>query len=382
MHRSLCCGLCRIVVSSMRFNPGSPDHRPPMPRALMKAVVFTRYGSPDVLELRDVEKPRPKEDEVLIRVHAASLNDWDWEALHGTPFVNRLMFGLLRPTKQILGSDVAGRIEAVGRNVLRFKPGDDVFGDLSGRWGGFAEYVCARENELELKPPGMTFEQAAAIPQAGLLALQGLRDLEHRQPGQKVQAACVPNREAPAAPAIPPEVYRQPGQKVLINGAGGGAGTFAVQIAKLYGMEVTGVDSPGKLEMLRSMGVEHVIDYTREDFTRKGKCYDLILDVKATRSILDSARALGPNGAYVALGGSMARLVPALALASWISMTTNKTMRLLVLKRNKGLAHMKELFEAGKVVPVIEGPYKLSEVSEAFRRFGEGLHKGKVVIRV
>ncbi len=264
------------------------------------------------------------------------------------------MFGLLRPKKQILGSDVAGRIEAVGRNVLRFKPGDEVFGDLSGRWGGFAEYVCARENELELKPPGMTFEQAAAIPQAGLLALQGLRDLEHRQPGQKV----------------------------LINGAGGGAGTFAVQIARLYGMEVTGVDSPGKLEMLRSMGVEHVIDYTREDFTRKGKCYDLILDVKATRSILDSARALGPNGAYVALGGSMARLVPALALASWISMTTNKTMRLLVLKRNKGLAHMKELFEAGKVVPVIEGPYKLSEVSEAFRRFGEGLHKGKVVIRV
>ncbi len=320
----------------------------------MKAVVFTRYGSPDVLELRDVEKPRPKEDEVLIRVHAASLNDWDWEALHGTPFVNRLMFGLLRPTKQILGSDVAGRIEAVGRNVLRFKPGDEVFGDLSGRWGGFAEYVCARENELELKPPGMRFEQAAAIPQAGLLALQGLRDLEHRQPGQKV----------------------------LINGAGGGAGTFAVQIARLYGAEVTGVDSPEKLEMLRSMGVEHVIDYTREDFTRNGKCYDLILDVKATRSIRDCARALGPNGTYVALGGSMARLVPGLLSAPWIAMTTHKTIRLLMLKRNQGLADMKQLFEASKMVPVIDGPYELNEVPRAFRRFGEGLHKGKVVITV
>jgi NADPH:quinone reductase-like Zn-dependent oxidoreductase len=320
----------------------------------MKAVVFTRYGSPDVLELREVEQPTPRDDEVLIRVHAASLNDWDWEALHGTPFVNRLMFGLLSPKKQILGSDVAGRVEAVGKQVLRFQPGDAVFGDLSGHWGGFAEYVCAREDELELKPPGMTFEQAAAIPQAGLLALQGLRDLEHRQPGQKV----------------------------LINGAGGGAGTFAIQIARLYGAEVTGVDSPVKLDMLRSMGIAHVIDYTREDFTKNGKCYDVILDVKATRSILDCARALSPNGTYVALGGSMARLVPGLLLAPWITMTTHKTIRLLMLKRNQGLAGMKELFETGKMVPVIDGPYELSEVPKAFRRFGEGLHKGKVVITV
>lgn len=320
----------------------------------MKAVVFTRYGSPDVLELREVERPTPGNDEVLIRVHAASLNDWDWGALHGTPFVNRLLFGLLRPKKQILGSDVAGRIESAGRNVLRLKTGDEVFGDLSGRWGGFAEYVCARENELELKPRAMTFEQAAAIPQAGLLALQGLRDLEHRQPGQRV----------------------------LINGAGGGAGTFAIQIARLYGAEVTGVDSPRKLDLLRSMGVEHVIDYTTEDFTRSGKCYDLILDVKATRSVLDCARALCPNGAYVALGGSMARLLPALLWATWISMTEKKAIRLLVLRRNQGLVRMKELFESGKVVPVIDGPYTLSEVPKAFRRFGEGLHKGKVVITV
>ncbi|MGZ6987445.1 MAG: NAD(P)-dependent alcohol dehydrogenase [Thermoanaerobaculia bacterium] len=318
----------------------------------MKAIVFTKYGSPDVLELKEVEKPVPKDDEVLIRVHAASLNDWDWGALHGVPFVNRLMFGLLYPKKQILGSDIAGRIEAVGRNVRQFQPGDDVFGDLSGRWGGFAEYVCARENALALKAPGMTFEEAAAIPQAALLALQGLRDVGRIQPGQTL----------------------------LINGAGGGVGTFAIQIAKLYGVEVTGVDGPGKLDLLRSMGAEHVIDYTREDFTKSGQRYDLILDVKTTRSILDCACALTPNGTYVTIGGSMARLLQALLLWPWILMTQNKHIRLLALKPNKGLDYMKELFEAGKIVPVIDGPYRLSEVPEAFRRFGEGRHKGKVVI--
>ncbi len=318
----------------------------------MKAIVFTKYGSPDVLELREVERPTPKDNEVLIRVHAASLNDWDWGALQGIPFVNRLMFGLLSPKKQILGSDIAGRIEAVGKNVLQFRPGDEVFGDLSGVWGGFAEYVCARENALALKAPSMTFEEASAIPQAAMLALQGLRDIGRIQPGQKV----------------------------LINGAGGGVGTFAVQIAKLYGVEVTGVDSPGKLDMLRSMGAEHVIDYTEEDFTKNGQCYDLILDVKTNRSIADCARALSPNGTYVTVGGSMARLFQALLLWPWIAMTTNKKIRVLVLKPNKGLAYMKELFEAGKVVPVIDGPYKLSEVPEAFRHFGEGRHKGKVVI--
>ena len=318
----------------------------------MKAIVFTKYGSPDVLELKDVEKPTPKDDEVLIRVHAASLNDWDWAALHGVPFVNRLMFGLLYPKKQILGSDIAGRIEAVGKHVRQFQPGDDVFGDLSGHWGGFAEYVCARENALALKAPSMTFEQAAATPQAAMLALQGLRAM-----GQI-----------------------RPGQKLLINGAGGGVGTFAIQIAKLYGVEVTGVDSPAKLDLLRSMGAAHVIDYTQEDFTRNGQGYDLILDVKTTRSILDCARALNPNGTYVTVGGSMARLFQALLLWPWLLMTQNKKFRLLALKPNKGLAYMKELFEAGKVVPVIDGPYTLSEVPKAFRHFGDGRHKGKVVI--
>jgi NADPH:quinone reductase-like Zn-dependent oxidoreductase len=318
----------------------------------MKAIVFTRYGSPDVLELREVEKPTPRDDEVLIRVHAVSLNDWDWGALQGTPFVNRLIFGLLKPRKQILGSDIAGRVEAVGRRVLQFQPGDDVFGDLSGDWGGFAEYACARESALALKAPSMTFAQAAAIPQAGLLALQALRDKG------RIQA----------------------GQKLLINGAGGGVGTFAVQIARLYGVEVTGVDRPEKLEMLRSMGAEHVIDYTQEDFTRNGKRYDVILDVKTKRSILDCARALSPNGVYVTVGGSMPRLLQALVLAPWISIIKNRKIRVLVLKPNKGLTYMRELFEAGKVVPVIDGPYRLSEVPKALRHFGEGRHKGKVVI--
>ncbi len=318
----------------------------------MKAVVFNEYGSPDVLTLREVEKPTPKDGEVLIRVHAVSLNDWDFEALRGTPFVNRLMFGLFKPKKQILGSDVAGRIEAVGRNVRRFQPGDEVFGDLSGDWGGFAEYVCARENALAPKPPGMTFEEAAAIPQAAMLAVQALRDAGRLQPGQTL----------------------------LINGAGGGVGTFAIQIAKTYGVEVTGVDSAGKLDMMRALGADHVIDYAREDFTRNGRTYDLILDVKTKRSILECVRALNPNGTYVTVGGSMARLFQALLLWPWIALTTKKSIRLVVLKPNKDLAYMTELFAAGKVVPVIDGPYELNETPEAFRYFGAGRHKGKVVV--
>src|SRR2546421_5467351 len=204
----------------------------------LKAIVYTKYGGPEVLQVQETEKPYPKDDEVLIKVYAVSINDWDWGLLQGD-FINRLLYGLVTPRKKILGSDIAGRIEVVGKNVKRFQPGNEVFGDLSGQWGGMAEYVCARENALALKPAGMSFNEAAAIPQAAMLAIQGLRDI-----GQI-----------------------QPGQKILINGAGGGVGTFAVQIAKLYGVEVTGVDSSGKLDMLRSMGFDHVIDYTKEDFT-------------------------------------------------------------------------------------------------------------------
>ena len=321
----------------------------------MKAVVYQKYGSPDVLELKEVEKPTPKDNEVLIKVHAASVNDWDWGLLRGKPFMNRLFFGLLKPKIKTIGGDIAGRIEAVGRNVKKFQPGDEVFGDLSGcGFGGFAEYVCARENALVLKPASMTFEEVAAVPQAAVLALQGLRD--------KGQI--------------------QPGQKVLINGAGGGAGTFAVQIAKSFGAEVTGVDSTRKLDMLRSIGADHVIDYTQEDFTKNGQRYDWILDFAAHHSIFDYKRALSPKGIYIMVGGSSARIFQTIFLGPLISMTGSKKMGILAHKPNKGLDFMKELFEAGKVVPVIDRRYPLSEVPEALRYFGEGHARGKVVITV
>ncbi len=330
------------------------EHRNSIPQiSEMKAIVYTKYGTPDVLELKEIDKPIPKDDEVLIKVYAASLNDWDLGLLTGD-FINRMLNGLRKPKIEILGSDIAGRVEAVGKKVKRFQPGDYVFGDLSGRWGGFAEYVCAGENALAVKPVSMTFEEAAAIPQAAMLAVQGLIDKG------KIQS----------------------GQKLLINGAGGGVGTFAVQIAKQYGVEITGVDSSGKLEMLRTMGFDHVIDYTREDFTKNGQQYDLILDVKTNRSMIDYIRALRPNGMYVTVGGSMARLFQALILGPWISMISKKKIGIVSLKPNKDLAYINELFEAGKVKPVIDGPYKLSEVPKAFKLFGEGIHKGKIVITV
>jgi len=319
----------------------------------MKAMVYHKYGSPDVLELQEVERPTPKDNEVLVKVHAASVNSWDWDLLRGKPFVNRLLFGLLKPKTKILGCDVAGRVEAVGRNVKQFKSGDEVFGDLcASEWGGFAEYVCARENALALKPASMTFEQVAAVPQAAVMALQVLRD--------KGQI--------------------RPGQKVLINGAGGGVGTFAVQMAKSFGAEVTGVDSTRKLDMLRSIGADQVIDYTQEDFTKNGQGYDLILDVVGNRSIFDYKRALSPKGIYVMVGGSTALIFQLLFLGSWISMTGSKKMGILAHQPNKDLDFMKELFEAGKIVPVIDKRYPLSEVAEALRYFGEGHAQGKVVI--
>ncbi len=324
----------------------------------MKAVVYTKYGTPDVLQLKELEKPAPKENEVLVKVYAVSINDWDWQLLQGVPFINRLLNGLLKPRKNILGSDIAGRVEAAGKNVKRFKPGDEVYGDLSGDWGGFAEYVCARENLLALKPSSMTFEEAAAIPQAAMLAVQGLID----------------KGELPA--------LRADRKKLLINGAGGGVGTFGVQIAKLYGAEVTGVDNTGKLEMMRSIGFDHVIDYKKEDFTKNGKIYDLILDVKTNRSVFDYARALSPNGIYATVGGSTARLIQVLLLGPLIKKVYKKNMYLVMLKQNKDLAYMNKLFEAGKVKPVIDGPYSLDEVPKAFKHFGEGNQKGKVVISI
>ncbi len=269
--------------------------------------------------------------------------------------MNRLFFGLLKPKIKIIGCDIAGRVEAVGGNVKQFQPGDEVFGDISGcGFGAFAQYVCARENALVLKPASMTFEEAAAVPQAAVLALQGLRDKRQIQKGQKV----------------------------LINGAGGGAGTFAVQIAKSFGAEVTGVDSTGKLDMMRSIGADHVIDYTQEDFTKNEHRYDLILDFAAYHSIFDYKRVLNPKGIYVLVGGSSARMFQIMFMGPLISMTGSRKMGILAHKANKDLAFLKELFEAGKVKPVIDRCYTLSEVPEALRYFGEGNHKGKLVITV
>jgi NADPH:quinone reductase-like Zn-dependent oxidoreductase len=327
----------------------------------MKAIIYTKYGSPDVLELKDVEKPVPKDNEVLIKVHAASANAGDWHLLRGEPFLVRLMFGLLKPKHRILGSDIAGRVEDVGKNVKQFQPGDEVFGDMSAcGFGAFAEYVCAPEDALVLKPARMTFEEVAAVPVAAVTALQGLRD--------KGQI--------------------QPGQKVLINGASGGVGTFAVQIAKSLGAEVTGVCSTRNLDMVRSIGADQVIDYTREDFTRKGEHYDVILDAAAYRSVSDYQRALRPGGIYIMVGGSTVRMFQAMFLGPWISMTgslpgrqAGKKMGTMLAKQDKkDLFMMKELLEAGKVVPVIDRRYPLREVPEALRYLEEGHARGKVVI--
>ena len=318
----------------------------------MKAAVMDSYGTPDVLELRDVAKPTPKAGQVLVRVLAASLNDWDWGMLRGSP-ENRLLGGPLRPRVHVLGCDIAGTVEAVGGEVTAFQPGDEVYGDLSGSgFGAFAEYACAQEAGLAHKPAGMTFEQAAAIPQAGMLAVQGLIDVGRIGPGQKV----------------------------LLNGAGGGVGTFALQLAKLYGAEVTVVDKPGKLDMLRAMGADHVIDYLKQDFTEGGTCYDLILDVKTNRSPFAYARALTLNGRYVTVGGSIPRLLETLVLGPVLSRLYHKHVRVVGLKPNKDLAYLNELFEAGKLLPVLDGPYKLTELPEAFRFFSTGDHRGKIVV--
>jgi len=322
----------------------------------MKAIVFTEYGPADRLQVKEVAKPTPKDDEVLVKVHASSINSWDWEFQSGTSFINRLLFGLFKPKpeKQIPGADIAGTVEAVGNNVTRFQIGDDVFGDLWDSWGGFAEYACAPERSLELKPVHSTFMEAAAVPQAGVLALQGLR-----KTGQI-----------------------QPGQKVLINGAGGGVGTFAVQLAKLDGAEVTGVDKAHKLDVVRSVGADHVIDYTKEDFTQNGQRYDLILDVQGVRSMFDYKRALSSHGTYAMVGGAMPRILQALLFGLWGSITGGQQFRIVAEGPNKGLADLKALIEAGKVIPVIDKRYELDEVPEALRYCTEGRHAGKVVIDI
>lgn len=317
----------------------------------MKAIVYTTYGSPDVLQLKDVEKPTPKDDQVLVKVHAASANPADWHLMRAEPFLARFANGLLKPKNTRLGADVAGRVEAVGRNVTRFQVGDDVFGELPlNAMGSFAEYVCAPEELLALKPAKLTFEQAAAVPLAAFTALQGLRN--------KGQI--------------------QPGQTVLINGASGGVGTFAVQIAKSFGTDVTGVCSTRNLDMVRSIGADHVIDYTQADFTKSGQRYDLIFDAVGNRSVSDLKRALKPNGICAVAGfTSLSRLFQIMVLGG-----KRVGMMETAEANQKDLSFLKELLEAGKVIPVIDRRYSLGETAEAIRYLEAGHAKGKVIITV
>src|SRR6266849_6380433 len=321
----------------------------------MKAIVLTKYGSPDVLQFKEVEKPTPNDNQVLIRIHAASANPLDWHEMRGAPFVARLSTGLLKPKNPKVGADVAGRVEAVGKDVTQFKPGDEVFGGCNG---SFAEYVCARGDRLALKPGNLSFEEAAAIPVAAITALQGLRD--------KGQI--------------------QPGQKVLVNGASGGVGTFAVQIAKSYGTEVTGVCSTRNLYMVRKIGADHVVDYTQEDFTKnEQQRYDLIYDAVGNRSVSDYKRALKPGGTCAVAGfSSMPRLFEHAVVGPLRSKTGNKKVGLMGMAKlnQKDLDFLKELVEAGKIVPVIDRRYPLSETADAIRYLEEGHAQGKVVITV
>jgi NADPH:quinone reductase-like Zn-dependent oxidoreductase len=321
----------------------------------MKAAVYTEYGPPDVVQLREMEKPAPKPDEVLIETRAASVNAYDLHYLRADPFFIRLMGGgLLKPSNQRLGADIAGRIEAVGTDVKQFQPGDEVYGDLA-RWGNgsFAEYVCASEDAVALKPANITFEAAAAVPMAGITALQALRDFGHIQPGHRV----------------------------LIHGASGGVGTFAVQIAKAFGAEVTAVCSPRHLDMVRRIGADQVVDYTKEDFSRRGQRYDLILAANGNRSIRDYRRALSSKGILVVAGGSMAQLFQAILLGPRMSRAGGQTIGTVTGTPHKGdYGFLNGLLEAGKVVPVIDRCYPLGEIAEALRYVGEGHARGKVVV--
>jgi len=334
----------------------------------MKAIVQDKYGSTDVLELKEIDKPTVNDDEVLVRVYAASVHPDVWHAMRGMPYVLRIMgSGLLKPKNPVPGTDMAGRVESVGDNVERFHPGDEVFGETVTRnqWhngGAFAEYVAVPEGALAMKPVNITFEQAAAVPTSALIALENLRD------------------------------RIQPGQKVLINGAGGGLGTFAVQLAKSYGADVTGVDSTGKLDMVRSIGADQVIDYTQEDFTRSGERYDLIVDIPGNHSLSDSRRALTPDGTYVLIGHDLFGA----SGGRWLGSGIPRFLKLLVLSpfvsQDMGLRTptgtkdhlvvLKELLEAGRVTPVIDRTFPLSEVPEAIRYLAAGDVQGKIVITV
>lgn len=322
----------------------------------MKAIIFDQYGPPETLHLESVDKPVPGTHEVLVRIYAAAINSWDWELLHGVPFANRVSFGLFRPTRiRSLGCDIAGVVESVGSRVEGLAPGDEVFGDLSHcGWGGFAEYTVAPESALTIKPSTLSLTEAAAAPQAALLAFQGLHD----------------------------KGLLQAGERVLINGASGGAGTFAIQLAKLIGAEVTGTCRTSKMELVHTLGADHVIDYTREDVTRSGRHYDLILDMQAHHSPFAYRQALAPRGRYVAVGGITSVLMQTLLLGPLLSRLDQRSYALLLHRANSGLGAIAELLANGKVKAVIDRIYPLEETAAALRYYGDGHARGKVVVSV
>jgi NADPH:quinone reductase-like Zn-dependent oxidoreductase len=323
----------------------------------MKAIVYTQYGSPDVLQLKEVVKPEPKEDQVLVKIHAASANALDYRRFEKISTIGKLMEErMVKSVGKVFGADIAGVVESVGANVKQFKPGDEVFGVAVGLSGGFAEYASANENHLTLKPANLSFEAAAAVPVAAMTAIQGLRDK-----GQ-IRA----------------------GQKVLIIGASGGVGTFAVQIAKSFGTEVTAVCSSRNVDIARSIGADHVVDYIKEDFTKNGKCYDLIFAVNGNHPLSAYQHALNPQGIYVCAGGTLSQIFQAMLLGPSMSRKNGKKMGFMgITKYNqKDLVHIKKLLESGKIVPVIEKHYPLSEASTAMRYLAQGHAKAKIVFQI
>jgi len=321
----------------------------------MKAITYKKYGTPAVLQLEEVPKPSPGDNEVLVKVHASSVNNWDWDRLTGKPYLYRLISGISKPKLNILGADIAGVVESVGHNVSKFKPGDEVYGDMcEGNWGGFAEYVIAKENALAAKPKSMTFEQAAAIPQGGVMAAQAILDTK--------------------------SLNKQ--DKVLMNGAAGAVGTFVIQLAKMLDVHITAVDSTEKLDFMLSLGADEVVDYKKEDFTKNGKQYDLLIDVVANRSVFDYQRALTSTGIMSAIGGTIPSMLQIGLIGSMLSKKDGKKIGLLMHKPNKYLEYINEMFESGKVTPVIDKVFPLEKTSDALQYLGDGKVMGKVIIKV
>lgn len=322
----------------------------------MIAVVIKKYGSPEqVLELQEIATPTPKEKEVLVKIHATTINDYDWSFVRGRPFIYRLMFGFSKPKHLVPGMELSGVIEETGIGVHKFKVGDAVYGDISDHgFGTFATYICIHEDAVVKKPPSMSFEAAAAIPHASLLALQALRNIANIQNGQHI----------------------------LINGGGGGVGTMGLQIAKVFNCAITGVDTVDKLNMMQSVGFDFVVDYKKEDFTKNGVQYDVILDCKSHKSPFAYIRSLKPKGTYITVGGELPALLKILIWGKIFRFFSAKKFQILSLKPNRGLEYMNKLFEENKISPVIDGPYSMDQIPSLISYFGEGKHKGKIVIKM